>query len=152
MQFAHFQSCPAGKGRLWAVAPFCGELQPSQGHPGKRGSNKNCCMAVVLPPVIPGWPKCLILPLHPFLHCFEKTLSSCPYQLLGRQTLPSSEKAMLQVWNTVWSHFSFCILGEIFSFFENIKKSHYLTSMNTWTCSIDVWPLKHCFCTIGKNM
>lgn len=45
-----------------------------------RGADKNCCMAVVLPPVTSGWPEFLILPLDAFLLLLEKTLSSSPYQ------------------------------------------------------------------------
>lgn len=76
----------------------------------------------------------------PSFGCFSATVLRKPshralINTSGKLTLPSSEKVNLQVWNNVWSHFSFCIPGEIFSFFENIKKSHYLTSMNTLTFS-----------------
>lgn len=93
-----------------------------QGHPGKRGRQKllqgcgrtsrDTRMTWISDPSF-GWF---------FATVWENPLIVPLSTLLGRQTLPSSEKASLQVWNNVWSHFSFCIPGEILSFFENIKK------------------------------
>lgn len=139
MQFAHYQSCSwriwqaLGSGSiLWRVTTITGtsreEEQPQKLLHGWGLASSDTRMTWISDPPV-GCFSALVLENSLIVH-----LST----FLGRQTFPSSEKASLQVWNNVWRHFSFCIPGEIFSFFENIKKYHYLTSMDMWTSSPDV--------------